>query len=134
MIGLPTALSFLKGNWKPIVVAIAFLAAWWYVDNLKDTIRDQQLTIADLTLRLDTCKDNVSTLEQAITNQNESITKALQAGREAEARIAELQGRLGQLSTEHQSEIDRILSEQTPATCEQAIQYLRDTKEIQWQQ
>ena len=134
MIGLPTALSFLKGNWKPIVVAIVFLAAWWYVDNLKDTIRDQQLTIADLTLRLDTCKDNVSTLEQAITNQNESITKALQAGREAEARIAELQGRLGQLSTEHQSEIDRILSEQTPATCEQAIQYLRDTKEIQWQQ
>jgi len=122
-------------HWKPILIILALGAVWWVWDDMKDTIEEQKTEIAELTQRLNVCKDNQQVLENAISKQNETIDRAKEAGIRAEQRIAELRGRISSLTQEHQTEIDRILNEARPETCEESIEYLIDASgELTWEE
>lgn len=126
-------LELLLEHWKAVAVFLVMGFSFFYIRGLHNTIetKEQQLTV--LQKRLDTCKENVNVLNGAIEQQNQAINDALEAGKRAKERIAELEGEIGELEREHEEQIQDIMNRPVPQTCDAAIDYLKNVSgELKW--
>lgn len=123
---------FLLKNWKLVVALLILGSAAWYVHSLKSHIEDLTEEKNQLILDLENCRLNVGILEMAIEDQNAAIDAAVQAGQRAEQRIADLQNRISELTVQYEQEIEDILNQPKPETCEEAIEFLKNTEGLRW--
>ena len=97
-------------------------------------------TIPSLEKRLETreaaflaCKDGNDKLSEAIDKRNTQIEEWRKLTEKHERDIAILQADLAAARANTNKEVDDILNDPTPQSCEEAIKYLRDgTEDVKW--
>lgn len=112
--------------WKEIVVVSAALAALWYVYELKSTITEQtkQLEINKVNLAVLTA--NSARLEAAVRDSNEIVKRFDKFTEDTQKQFAGLNKDVDTRNQALTSQIQRILREKKPQTCQEAIDYLID--------
>lgn len=119
--------ALFKKFWPHLLVAVAIFAALWYVDNLRDTVATQKVTIATLTSERDQVRVNYNGLLTGLDNQRVMIktladqtdvmkTSLDQLRTGITLDVASLGTNLGNIINQNMSLL----------TCDQAIDYLRD--------
>lgn len=126
-------------NWKPILIgAMAFLL--WY-ENFNETrfllgmetIPSLKKQLVAATTAVSICKAGNDKLSEAIDERNAEVQvwKRLSIGLEED--VKGLQGRLDAERVKTNTQVQTILKDVTPKTCEASIDYLRDgRKDLQW--
>lgn len=126
-------------NWKIIlIVGLGFIV--WY-QNFNETrflfgaetmpSLEKQLVAA--VKAVDVCKKGNVTLTKAIDDRNEEVAKWKAISKSLEDDIGALQEDLNAERVKTEAEVEAILKDTTPKTCNEAIDYLRDgRKDLQW--
>ena len=123
---MPFALSLLKASWKYLLVAIVVGGALWYVFDLRDTIRDQKVQIAQLESDKQTLLVNNQTLKDAISSTNVALLKLSEGIDETKQKFGELQTSVTNRTTIINNKLQQITAEPAPSSCTDTIQYLID--------
>lgn len=125
---MPMAFGALfKKFWPHLLIVGAIFAALFYVNNLRDTVATQKVTIASLTSERDQVRLNYNGLLTGLDTQREMIqilsdrTDSMKSSVEqlrvgVTTDVANLGTNLGQIINNNMSML----------TCDQAIDYLRD--------
>lgn len=123
--------------WRHGVVILAILAifAYWY--GRTATIKSQGETIIQLELDKAQIKAHyegeVLKLTTTIDEQNKRVEQLKQQGEQSERALNVAVEKAKEVKKVYQQEIGKILEAKAPETCEQAIQYLIDSKEdLKW--
>jgi len=131
--------AFVIKNWRECLVAGLAFTVWY--QNFSDTrfmfgaetIPSLEKRLAGAVDAVDICKAGNDTLAAAIDERNAEVEKWKTISKELEGDIANLQTTIAGMRTETNTEVDIILKDDTPKTCEAAIDYLRDgRKDLQW--
>jgi chromosome segregation ATPase len=113
--------SLLKlGPWVILLLLIGGLISQRVV------ILDLNSKITALSIDLKTCNSNENDLKTAITNQNKDLEKFKYDVIEMEAQKTQLENKLKENVAIRATEIERILKQDVPKTCEKTVQHLRE--------
>ena len=139
LLDIKKILKFVVENWKPILIGgMAFLI--WYQNFNEtrwlfgaETIPSLELRLDGATDAVDICKAGNDVLSAAIDERNAEVIRWKQISEDLEGDIGILQKDLDDARTKTNTEVEVILKDETPKTCEAAIDYLRDgRKDLQW--
>jgi len=127
-------LEFFLKYWKQLIVVgiLLFMAFQQYrINSLKDNITDLNNNIASLTSHLKTCANSNKMLADTMDARNAEIQKWKDVSVVLEKKNKDLKANLQVKRKKTNKHVVDVLNDQTPKTCEGAIQYLRDgIKEI----
>ena len=122
-----SVLPFMGKYWKPIALVILIAGLALYRSYLIGEIEDRDVQIVAL-------KEEKLDLTAAIQQQNAEIDKWVNIGRAEKLKYQNLQNTLNAMKQAHEKELNVILKEKKPETCEEAIQYLIEGKDdLQWE-
>lgn len=125
--------TFLKDNWKPIVIILVVLGAYWHYTSLINKIEEQATEIVQLKYENALCENNAAKLKSGIDDQNKEIQKWVNVGKKTEMEMKKLKEELEKRRRQAEAELQHILQEPKPQTCEAAIKYLIDAKgDLTW--
>lgn len=132
-------IPFLIANWKPIIfLCMAGMLAYQNFSGTRflfgaDTIPSLNERLEAATKAINTCKSGNDVLSSAIDDRNAEVDKWKKITTNLENDIGILQKDLDSARTKLNAEVDVILKEKTPETCEAAIDYLRvGRKDLKW--
>lgn len=117
-------LPLLQNYWKPILIGCLALGAYLYVNNLKDTIADQQKEIGVLTVQRNELQASNDKLTASIAVTNKAIEEIRTLAPSTKKEFDTLSAKVSRQSDEIAAKIRRILEEKKPLTCEETIEYL----------
>lgn len=120
VIGSTGIISTLLNNKKLILIlGLVGFGLWqqFRIYSLKNEVLEQQLQIQQL-------ETNNQTIQDALDNQNKKIKIAEDKNKEYQKRIDELDIDLKEEKAKSDAEIERILNEETPQTCDAIAEYL----------
>jgi len=138
-INVKKMLGYVVNYWREILIVILG-ATFWY-QNYSDvrfifgaqTIPALEAELSESQNNLRICGDGNAKLSTAIDNNNARIEEFEQLTQELEADIVVLGEELIDARSQTNTEVEIILKDPTPKTCEKAIDYLRDgTKDLKW--
>jgi hypothetical protein len=133
------ALEFVINHWRECLIGI-LLGIVIYQNRFEtrwlfgaETIPALEADLVIVKNNLATCKDGNKVLSDAIDANNASIAQYKELTKDLQASVDVLEGELEAARAESEAEVDAILNEPTPESCEKAIDYLRDAgKELTW--
>lgn len=126
--------SFIRGNWKSISILIVIGVLYWYINDLKDQRDNWQDKYREEVQANATLRNNNLNLQTSIDSQNEKIQTLNNKYNQAQDELTELEQTIKLQKEQHKQTIDEIVNEQTPQTCKQSIEYLRESaKELSWE-
>ncbi len=132
-------LGYIVNYWREILIVILGATIWY--QNYSDvrfifgtqTIPALELELSESQNNLWVCGNGNAKLSAAIDKNNDRVAQYEQLTKDLEASIAVLGNELTQEREKTDDEVDIILKDPTPKTCEKAIDYLRDgTKDLKW--
>ena len=138
-INVKKMLGYVVNYWREILIVILG-ATFWY-QNYADvrfifgaqTIPALEAELSESQNNLRVCGDGNAKLSAAIDKNNARIDEYAQLTKDLEASIAVLGDELTAEREQTDTEVEVILKDPTPKTCEKAIDYLRDgTKDLKW--
>lgn len=125
--------DFIVKNWKIVIILVALIGGYLYINGLYNQIEDLQEKNKDVTEQLNLCKDNKQKLQNGINKRNAQIAEWENITRQLEKQNKQLEGQLTSIEENTNQSIEDILNGPKLESCEQAIEYLYNTKdEIQW--
>lgn len=131
--------NFLAKNWK-VILGACLLGVVLY-QNMSgvrfffgfETVPALKKDIVILEEDAATLKLNNKTLSDTINDRNEEIDKWSELTDKLEAQMVQLEKDIADIRTETDQEVDDILNQPTPQTCEKAIDYLREgVEDLSW--
>jgi len=125
--------------WREIIIAL-LLAVIWYQNSFETRLFFGAETIPALEKELVVAKNDLKKCATANGTLSDAIEASNARTREYKVLTGKLQNSIDILSgeleiarTKTDTDVDVILKDPTPQTCEKAIDYLRDAgKELQW--
>jgi len=132
-------IPFLLTNWKPIlIISMAGLLAYQNLSGTRflfgaETIPSLNMRLEAATKAINECKSGNDALSAAIDDRNAEVVKWKAITTNLENDIGILQKDLDTARVKLNAEVDVILKDETPKTCEASIDYLRDgRKDLKW--
>jgi len=124
-------LEFLRKHWRGVLVAVVLGSAALYVLNLKNTIADQRIKLADAEQKLTVCEQNVATLrdsnaklEKSISDTNQIVSKFEDANTITKQQFDTLKANAEANTRKLNQQLQTIMKDKKPQTCDEAIRYL----------
>jgi cell division protein FtsB len=117
-------LTFIKANWKILLVSGVLIGALTYVESLRVEVAHQVTTIVTLTDDNKTLSDNNTKLEDAIKTSNQALDVSDKAAKAAAADFIVIQHNILQQTTSLKAQLAGIVQQKDPATCNDAILFL----------
>lgn len=108
---------FIRKYWDFIIIFLLVLLLNWYINNLKETILEQEIEINGLEIKLANCGATLESQNKVINAWSSKTTEYM---KEMEA----LEQVLDETNKRNKANIKNILSGYKPNTCEDAIKYL----------
>jgi len=126
--------EFLKKNWQVVALVLLIGGSYWYVKSLNNQITDLNKEVTELKVANAMCENSRATLKGAIDTQNSEIQKWVNVGRKSKKAFDDLKGTIEKQRQISALELQKILQEKKPETCQEAINYLVDgVKDLKWQ-
>jgi len=133
------ALEFLMKYWKQILVgAMATVIIYQNVFETRfffgfETIPSLERRLSESQDSLDKAIAGNRALSAAIDDNNDRIAEYEKLANELQGKIATLNSKLEDEREKVAKEVEEILKDTTPKSCEESMQYLRDAKEdLKW--
>ena len=131
--------KFIARNWKFILIGAMIFCLWYqnfsgvrFVFGI-ETIPALKQEVSDLQAALDTCVAGNELLSSTINERNDEIEKWGQVSEEFQQKIDDLKDDLIEERGKTKVKVVTVLEEAPPATCEAAIEYLREsTEDLKW--
>lgn len=114
----------LRRYWKELAILALIAAAYFYVNGLHNTIRDQAEQIRVAQINNDTLSVNNARLEATVTEANKTIAMFDQFVTATKNGFAALDKTVKSNTSSLSAKLQSILAENPPQTCEEAIAYL----------
>lgn len=125
--------GFIRKNWQIISLVLLITGSYWYVNSLQNTIADLQNEVTKLKVANAFCENNKAALQQALDSQNGKIQKWAKVGRDSKEKFEKLKAEIEHKRKLAEIEVNKILQEKKPESCQAAIDYLVDgKKDITW--
>lgn len=125
--------NFIRQNWQLVSLIIIIGGSYWYVKSLHNEIEDKTNEIAELKIAKAFCENSRASLEAAIKEQNSEIQKWVTVGKKSKKEFEDLKSSIEQQRKVNALELQKILQEKKPESCQEAINYLVDgVKDITW--
>jgi septal ring factor EnvC (AmiA/AmiB activator) len=135
---LTDTVEYVRLHWRTILAVILIAIPVFYVWKLNHTIAVQQATIAEQQVTItkqkatiaqdlidiNTLKQNAATLESAIKDANAMIAKFDKFTSDTKATFTKINQNVATQQSKLAQQIQDILHEKPPMTCEESIQYL----------
>lgn len=118
------ALMFLQKWWKEILIVVVIIAGVWYVRNLQNTVENQRTTIAQMTTANQVLIDSNEVLTNTVTANNKTIEELSKGADETKREFERLNIQVEHQTTILTKRLKDIMSQKTPVTCEDTIQYM----------
>ena len=136
---LKKVFTFVIEYWRECIIAV-LLAVVLYQNKFEtrfffgaQTIPALEADLAVVKANLNTCVDGNKALSDAIDENNDKIEEYKALTEELEGSIAILKSDLEEARNKTAEEVEDILKDPTPQSCEKAIEYLRDgTEDLTW--
>lgn len=126
-------IEYTRKHWKMMLAGVVIAIPLFYVWKLNHTIAEQQLiitkqqaTIAQDLIDINILKQNTATLESAIKDANAMIAKFDKFSADTNATFNKINQNVTIQQTKLSKQLQDILHEKTPLTCEESIKYLID--------
>lgn len=116
---LPLVLNFVRKNWFPIAITIAVFSLYMYVQWLRGTIEDLEQTIINKDAEIMLCKENIDDRNNIIEAWSTKTTKE-------NIEMSELKNDIEKLNKAANIQIQRIMKQRAPETCDETIDYFID--------
>lgn len=141
MLGMVSGINIKKvlAYWREIIIVL-LASVVWYQNNFETRIffgaetipaLEKELVVAKNDLKI--CAGANDTLSDAIEANNVRIHEYEVLTGEMQISINILEGELAEERIKTDAEVDVILNDPTPQTCEKAMDYLRDAgDELKW--
>lgn len=133
------ALGFIASYWKIFLIGVLAAIIWYQnVPETRwlfgaETIPALEADLVVVKKNLQTAIDGNKELSDAIDEYNARVEAYKQLEIKMRKDIDKLQGELDIARTTTNTEVDIILNDPTPQSCEKAIDYLRDAgKDLKW--
>lgn len=111
-------------NWKQVVLIVAAVSLFLYVDHLRHEVKDLKLEIALQKKDLDICESNNKKLQVAIDEQNKSFKKLEDDTKTNQQKLTDAETKAGKVQTQYNTLVQKILTEPTPKGCDASRAYL----------
>jgi len=116
---LPLVLNFIRKNWFPITITIAVFSLYMYVQWLRGTIEDLEQVVINKEAEIALCKEN-------ITDRNNIIEAWSDKTAQENNDMADLRDDIEKLNRAANIQIQRIMKQRAPETCDETIDYFID--------
>lgn len=127
-------IDFLINNWKIISILLIITSLYFYINSLNNKIKNLNDEVIQLKIDNAYCENSKSTLEKALKTQNHEIDKWVKIGKNSKKEFEALKENLNEKKKISEKELNNILQEKTPESCQEAINYLVDSKkDLIWQ-
>jgi predicted transcriptional regulator len=131
--------EFVGKYWKQLIVA-GMAAVIVYQNVFETRFFFGAETIPSLEQRLDSAKNELDkaieanrNLSAAIDDNNKRIEEYEKLSEDLKGKVAELTSDLNEEREKTNKQVEDILKDKTPKSCEESIQYLRDAKDdLKW--
>lgn len=120
--------NILKTYWREIFIAFVIVASLMYVAQLRETIKEQEAQIAIDKINIQTLTTNNTKLEAAIKDTNTVIERFDQFTIDTKKQFDGLNKTVIVRNQQLASQLQSILGEKRPQTCEEAILYLIEAR------
>lgn len=117
-------IKFFLSWWKEILIALVIIGAIWYVKNLQDTVKDQQVTIGSLTIANQVLTDSNKVLTKTVTANNETIAELGKGAENTKREFQKLNADVEHKSRVLNGRLKAIMANKAPVTCEATINYM----------
>jgi len=138
-VNIKKVLGYIASYWKIFLIAVLGVIVWY--QNYSDirfmfgsqTIPALESELVESQNNLRICGDGNAKLSAAIDKNNARNEEYERLTKDLEASIILLGNELTQEREETDKEVETILKDPTPKSCEKAMDYLRDgTKDLKW--
>jgi len=136
---LKKILLFAVKNWKEVLIGGMVFIIWYQnFNNIRflfgaETIPSLTTQLEAAMVAVDVCKEGNVKLSAAIDERNAEVEKWKEITILLEGDVGVLKGKIDDMRVETTKEVDVILKDKTPQTCEASIDYLREgRKDLQW--
>lgn len=122
---MPTMIiEFLASHWRAVLIGIVIVGGLAYVEGLR--LDNAHLTTQVKTLKTDnkTLTDNNVKLKSAIDVSNKALDAADKAAKDAKKKFDTVQHTITKREQALKTQLDNILHQKDPATCNAAIEFL----------
>ena len=119
-----SAIGAIKDNWKLVTIAIVALVVVVYIQTLRLDIAHKETQIVQLEADNQTLKQNVESLQTAISTQNAAISKIDSLATLTQKNFAKLGVDVAAQNQSLAVALSDILRTEKPKTCEEALLYL----------
>ena len=138
-INIKKIFGYIAKHWRECLI-VAFAAIIWYQNSSEvrfafgaETIPALEKDIVVLKKDLETCAGANDKLSSAIVDNNQRIQEYAELTGVLEEELDILKGELDVERAKTNKEVEVILKDPTPQSCEKAMDYLRDAgRDIQW--
>lgn len=120
--------SILKNYWREIFIGFVIVASLMYVAQLKQTIREQEAQMEVDKVNIQTLTSNNAKLELAIKDANTVIERFDKFTTDTKKQFDGLNKTIDARNQQLASQLQSILGEKRPQTCEEAIMYLIEAR------
>jgi len=126
--------EFLKKNWQIVALVLLIGGSYLYVKSLIDQNAALNNEVTELKVANATIENSRAALKVAIDSQNSEIQKWVNVGRKSKKDFDDLKSTIEKQRQASALELQKILQEKKPETCQEAINYLVDgVKDLKWQ-
>ncbi len=132
---LKYGLGFVKKFWPYILIALLLVSIYFYWQHLTSTIESQAATIAlqkdtikALQQKVETCETNFAGVKGSLDAQNAALADLKELSALNKSQWEALYGRINKENAVLNAQLQGILKDPKPQTCEAAIKYLRDAR------
>lgn len=122
--GFGKILPLLKTYWKPILLVVIVGGSLMYIHHLRDVVSEQNITITRDNTQLQQAADANKVLRDQIDSLNVTITQWSDLSKKQQDQVNDLSSRLQTQHQNTQNQVNLILKDKKPATCDDAIEYL----------
>lgn len=112
-------LNFLKKNMIPILITLLAVSVFIYIQSLKSDILEYEIKTIKLTNNLTLCNDTIK-------NRNNVIETWSTESNSQKVQMNSLKNEIKLLSKTTNNNIQKILTNDIPKTCEEATKYFID--------
>jgi hypothetical protein len=135
LVALTDTIEYCKVHWKLLLVIVVLAIPALYALKLNATIKLQEqtltkqaATIAQDVVNIKTLNDNATTLKAAITDANAMIAKFDKFSADSKAAFNKINQTTVTQNVALAKQLQNVLHEKTPLTCEDSIKYLITAK------
>lgn len=122
------AIAFLRAWWKELFIVAVIAAGVFYVYNLHNTIDKQQEELRIAEINIQTLTANNTRLEAAVKDANAIVERFDKFAADTRTNFTDLNKNVAGSNLALSRQLQNILRERKPQTCEEAIMYLIDAQ------